>query len=94
VDYLKGRGLSGVIARDFGLGFAPPGWDNLLKAPRRRRSPRARPSAPSRPASLVRNDAGRVYDRFRDRIVSRSATAAAGSSPSAAACSATTSPST
>ncbi|HBK52160.1 MAG TPA: DNA primase, partial [Pseudomonas sp.] len=31
VDYLKGRGLSGEIARDFGLGFAPPGWDNLLK---------------------------------------------------------------
>ena len=30
VDYLKSRGLSGEIARDFGLGFAPPGWDNLL----------------------------------------------------------------
>lgn len=24
VEYLKGRGLSGEIARDFGLGFAPP----------------------------------------------------------------------
>ena len=32
VGYLKNRGLSGPIARDFGLGFAPPGWDNLLKA--------------------------------------------------------------
>src|SRR5690606_14321613 len=31
VEYLKSRGLSGVIARDFGLGFAPPGWDNLMK---------------------------------------------------------------
>lgn len=31
VDYLKGRGLTGEIARDFGLGFAPPGWDNLYK---------------------------------------------------------------
>ena len=31
-DYLKGRGLTGEIARDFGLGFAPAGWDNLLKA--------------------------------------------------------------
>ena len=29
VDYLKGRGLTGEIARDFGLGFAPAGWDNL-----------------------------------------------------------------
>jgi len=32
VDYLKSRGLSGEIARDFALGFAPPGWDNLLNA--------------------------------------------------------------
>jgi DNA primase len=31
VDYLKQRGLSGRIARDFDIGFAPPGWDNLLK---------------------------------------------------------------
>jgi DNA primase len=31
VDYLKSRGLSGLIARDFGLGYAPPGWDNLHK---------------------------------------------------------------
>ena len=32
IDYLKGRGLTGEIARDFGMGFAPAGWDNLLKA--------------------------------------------------------------
>src|SRR4030066_407307 len=32
IDYLKRRGLSGEIAADFGLGFAPDGWDNLLKA--------------------------------------------------------------
>jgi len=30
VDYLKARGMSGAIARDFMLGYAPPGWDNLL----------------------------------------------------------------
>jgi DNA primase len=30
VDYLKQRGLSGEIARDFRLGFAPEGWDNLM----------------------------------------------------------------
>ncbi len=66
VDYLRGRGLSGEIARDFGLGFAPPGWDNLLKAlgtdePRRDRLLAT--------GLVVRNDAGRVYDRFRDRVV-------------------------
>lgn len=32
IDYLRGRGLSGELARDFGIGFAPSGWDNLLKA--------------------------------------------------------------
>ena len=26
VDYLKGRGLTGVTARDFGIGYAPGGW--------------------------------------------------------------------
>jgi DNA primase len=29
VTYLKNRGLSGQIAKDFGIGYAPPGWDNL-----------------------------------------------------------------
>ena len=32
VDYLKSRGVSGEVARDFRLGYAPPGWDNLLNA--------------------------------------------------------------
>ena len=32
VHYLKERGLSGEVAKDFGIGFAPDGWDNLLKA--------------------------------------------------------------
>ena len=31
VDYLKARGLSGEVAKTFGLGYAPPGWDSLLK---------------------------------------------------------------
>ncbi len=29
IDYLKGRGLSGTIAAQFGLGYAPDGWRNL-----------------------------------------------------------------
>ena len=32
IDYLKGRSLTGDIAKVFGIGFAPPGWDNLIKA--------------------------------------------------------------
>jgi len=30
VDYLKNRGVSGEIAGKYEIGFAPPGWDNLL----------------------------------------------------------------
>ena len=32
VEYLKGRGLTGEIAKAFAIGYAPPGWDNLRKA--------------------------------------------------------------
>ena len=30
VQYLKNRGLTGKVAAKFAIGFAPPGWDNLL----------------------------------------------------------------
>jgi DNA primase len=29
IDYLKGRGLSGKVAKAFGLGYAPEGWNPL-----------------------------------------------------------------
>ena len=32
IEYLKGRSLSGVTARDFGLGFAPEAWDTMMKS--------------------------------------------------------------
>ncbi|MDP5053795.1 MAG: DNA primase, partial [Congregibacter sp.] len=66
VDYLKNRGLTGVIARDFGLGFAPPGWDNLRTFLADDKNTEASAIAAG---LLVKNDGGRVYDRFRDRIV-------------------------
>jgi len=66
VDYLKQRGLSGEIARDFDLGFAPPGWDNLLQALGSSASEREQLLAAG---MLVENTEGRSYDRFRDRII-------------------------
>lgn len=67
IDYLKGRGLSGAIARDFALGFAPPGWDHLIQA-------LGADNDQQRlmlDAGLILENAetGRRYDRFRDRIV-------------------------
>lgn len=66
VEYLKTRGLSGEIARDFGLGYAPPGWDNLLGA--LGRDP-ARRQALAAGGLAIQKDNGELYDRFRDRIM-------------------------
>jgi len=66
VDYLKQRGLSGEIAAEFGIGYAPPGWDNLLKTfgdtPERR-------ARLTEAGMLIEKDDGRHYDRFRDRVM-------------------------
>lgn len=67
VDYLKGRGLSGVIARDFALGFAPPGWDNLL---RHLGGDALQQKAMIDAGLLIENaETGKRYDRFRDRVI-------------------------
>ncbi|QLF94215.1 DNA primase [Pseudomonas sp. ABC1] len=67
IDYLKGRGLSGVIARDFALGFAPPGWDNLMK---HLGGDALQQKAMIDAGLLIENaDSGKRYDRFRDRIM-------------------------
>jgi len=65
IDYLKQRGLTGEIARDFLLGYAPDGWDNLLKT----LSPDINQPRLLEAGLLSRNDQGRVYDKFRDRII-------------------------
>ena len=65
VDYLRARGLSGDIAAAFGLGFAPPGWDNLLKSIARSDAERA---LMARAGLLVDKGGGGYYDRFRGRI--------------------------
>ncbi|MDH1657728.1 DNA primase [Pseudomonas mosselii] len=67
VDYLKGRGLSGEIARDFGLGFAPPGWDNLLK---HLGADALQQKVMIDAGLLIENaESGKRYDRFRDRVM-------------------------
>jgi DNA primase len=66
VNYLKGRGLTGEIARDFRIGFAPAGWDNLLQAIGTDDSAQ---DLLMRSGMLVKNDKGRTYDRFRERVI-------------------------
>ncbi|MGV6807879.1 MAG: DNA primase [bacterium] len=67
ITYLKQRGLSGEIAAEFGIGFAPPGWDNLLNS-------LGEPDEPdqllTRVGLLVANpDNNSIYDRFRNRVM-------------------------
>lgn len=67
VNYLQLRGLSGEIARDFGIGYAPPGWDNLLKA---LGAGEENKHLLNEGGLLIeRPEDGRCYDRFRNRIM-------------------------
>ena len=66
VEYLKRRGITGEIAHEFGLGFAPDGWDNLLRAPGNEAATR---EALARAGLAVKKEGGGYYDRFRDRIM-------------------------
>jgi DNA primase len=67
INYLKGRGLDGHIARAYGIGYAPPGWDNLLKALGTSSDER---DGLHQAGMLIQPDnADRLYDRFRLRIV-------------------------
>lgn len=67
VAYLKQRGLSGDISRRFGIGFAPPGWDNLLK----QLGIDAQRIEQLTLAGLLidRPEENKRYDRFRHRIM-------------------------
>lgn len=66
IDYLKDRGLSGELAMEFELGFAPPGWDNLLNALGTSEAAKQRLS---QIGMTLEKDNGGYYDRFRDRII-------------------------
>ena len=76
VSYLKKRGVSGEIARDFGLGYAPPGWDNLLSAVG---TDEKLQQSLLRAGLIIQRDKKnesenskeerQYYDRFRERIV-------------------------
>jgi DNA primase len=65
-DYWKGRGLSDDTAASFRIGYAPPGWDALIKAAG---SQGVNPSALEEAGLTIRRDDGGHYDRFRDRLV-------------------------
>jgi len=82
VEYLKGRGLSGAVAAQFGLGYAPDGWRSLASVFPSYDDPlleesglviaREADTGPGDSADSPGNQGAqstRRYDRFRDRIM-------------------------
>lgn len=65
VAYLKGRGLSGHIAKRFGLGYAPEGWRSLASVFPNYEDPLLVESG----LVIVNEEDGKRYDRFRDRVM-------------------------
>ena len=67
INYLKKRGLDGKICKRFGIGFAPPGWDNLKKILANNQEKAVQLV---RTGMLVdKKETKNCYDRFRDRIM-------------------------
>ena len=64
IGYLKGRGLSGEIAKQFGIGYAPDGWQSLAAA-----FPDYDAKELTAAGLVKQNEEGRRYDVFRDRIM-------------------------
>ena len=69
IDYLKGRGLSGEIARRFGLGYAPPGWRNLASVFPQYDDPLLVESGLVIQSQEDDGSGEKRYDRFRDRVM-------------------------
>lgn len=64
IAYLKSRGLDGKTAKYFHVGFAPQGWDGLIK----KFGEKTRDCL-SRNGLVVQKDDNRCYDRFRNRVI-------------------------
>ena len=66
VKYLKNRGLSGQVAKQYGIGYAPNEWQNLLTL----KSDSTNLELDMVDTGMmIKNEKGHTYDRFRDRIM-------------------------
>jgi DNA primase len=68
IDYFKGRGVSGQVAKQFGLGYAPAGWHGLAST-----FPNYDDPLLAEAGLVIVNeedpDEVKRYDRFRDRVM-------------------------
>lgn len=64
IKYLKSRGLTGEIAKQFSIGFAPGGWNNLNEVFKDYDN-----DVLIKSGLINKNEKGKRYDRFRNRIM-------------------------
>jgi DNA primase len=65
-SYLRGRGYDAAVVEQFQIGFSPAGGDALVGHLRKERAPE---DVMVSAGLALRNRAGRVYDRFRGRVM-------------------------
>ena len=65
IEYLKGRGLSGEVTRDFEIGYAPSGWDGVIK----KLGTDPTKLEQLKLAGMLSEGKSGSYDKFRNRIM-------------------------
>lgn len=66
LEYIQKRGLSPETIANFDIGMAPDGWDNVLRTFGNNQQSL---DQLFEAGMLIKNDKGRSYDRFRDRLM-------------------------
>ena len=67
IDYFLSRGLTRETIREFKLGYSPAGWQELTNFAKTQGIPEK--ALVQCGLAIEKPDTGRVYDRFRDRIM-------------------------
>ena len=65
LEYIKKRGMTKAIVTQFGIGYAPNSWNALVDAMKKK----GYTDKELRDADLVGEKNGRIYDRFRNRLM-------------------------
>lgn len=66
IDYIKNRGLSGEIVKNYQIGYAPQGWDNIIKQFGHNQNAMQQLE---QCGLIIYKDQHKCYDRFRHRIM-------------------------
>jgi len=71
IEYLKNRGLSGDVAKTFGIGYSPNDWQVVKDkfCLHGGRIDKDREAQLLDTGVLIKNEKGSIYDRFRDRVM-------------------------